>query len=185
MPAMPRLATSRLTVFSALLLVLAITRVGHFGSVVSLPDASLAVFLFGGLWLGGPWCFAGLMATAFGIDVYLAQTASEAGWCLTPAYGGLVLTYGVMWMAGRWLARTPELPVARFAAISLAAVGAAFLLSNASFWAFSGYFGAMAVTDYAGTVARYFPPYLGGAALYLAIGWIVQRLVNTRRAAHA
>jgi hypothetical protein len=178
-------AKQRLAIFAALFLVLAVTRVGHFGSVVSLPDASLAVFLFGGLWLGGPWCFAGLMATAFGIDVLLAQTATEAGWCLTPAYGGLVLTYGVMWMAGRWLAHTPELPVARFAAISLAAVGAAFLLSNATFWAFSGYFGAMGGADYATTVAKYFPPYLGSAALYLAIGWIVQRLVNTRRAATA
>lgn len=172
-------------IFAALFLLLAVTRVGHFGSVVSLPDASLAVFLFGGLWLGGPWCFAGLMATAFGIDVYLAQTATEAGWCLTPAYAGLVLTYGVMWGAGRWLARAPELPVARFAVVSLAAVGAAFLVSNVTFWAFSGYFGEMAPADYAGTVAKYFPPYLGSAALYLALGWIAQRLLHTRRAATA
>lgn len=168
-------------VFPALLCVLAVTRVGHFGSAISLPDASLAVFLFGGLWLGGPWCFAGLMATAFGIDVYLARTATEAGWCLTPAYGGLVLTYAVMWGTGRWLARAPQLPVARFAAVSLAAVGLAFLVTNATFWAFSGYFGAMAAVDYAGAVAKYFPPYLGSAALYLGLGWLVQHLLLGRR----
>lgn len=172
-------------IFAALFLLLALTRVGHFGTVVSLPDASLAVFLFGGLWLGGPWCFAALMATAFGIDVFLARTATEAGWCLTPAYGGLVLTYGLMWGAGRLLARTPQLPLSRFVPISLAAVGLAFLVSNLSFWALSGYFGDLDLTGYAAGVARYFPPYLGGAALYLALGWIARRVFLARPAATA
>ncbi|HRH81184.1 MAG TPA: hypothetical protein PLW81_09085 [Thiobacillaceae bacterium] len=177
--------TTRHWTFAGLLALLALTRVGHFGTVVSLPDASLAVFLFGGLWLGGPWCFAALMATAFGIDVFLARTATEAGWCLTPAYGGLVLTYGLMWAAGRLLARTPQLPAGRFALVSLAAVGLAFLVSNLSFWAFSGYFGDMDLAGYAASVARYFPPYLGSAAVYLALGWIVRRVLLTRLTATA
>lgn len=165
-------------VFPALLFVLALTRVGHFGSVVSLPDASLAVFLLGGLWLGGMGYFATLMAAAFGIDVYLARTATEAGWCLTPAYWGLLPAYGVMWLAGRWLARRPQLPVLRFTGVALAAVGIAFLISNLTFWAFSGNFGDMSLPDYAAAVVKYFPPYLGSAALYLALGWAVHRYLR-------
>ena len=159
---------------------LAITRVGHFGTAVSLPDASLAVFLLGGLWLGGLRCFAAYAIVAFGIDVFLAKSAVEAGWCLTPAYAGLVAAYGAVWMFGRLLAKTPELPVLRLAAVGLLAVAAHFLISNLSFWAFSGYFGQMALTDYAATVIKYFPPYVASTTLYLALGWIAQRVVSTR-----
>lgn len=170
----------RLLVLGALLALLALTRVGHFGTAVQLPDASLAVFLFGGLWLGGVACFGTLMLAAFGLDVFLAQTATEAGWCLTPAYGGLVASYGVMWLAGRFLARS-QANTARFVGVALGAVGLAFLISNATFWAFSGYFSAMGAADYAQAVMKYFPPYLGSAALYLALGWAVHTFVMARR----
>lgn len=171
---------SRWPILLALLAVLALTRVGHFGTAVQLPDASLAIFLFGGLWLGGVACFGTLMLAAFGLDVYLAQTATEAGWCLTPAYGGLVASYGGMWLAGRFLARG-EASTLRFAGVALAAVGLAFLISNASFWAFSGYFSTMAAADYAQAVTKYFPPYLGSAVLYLALGWAVHTFIKTRQ----
>jgi hypothetical protein len=167
-------------VFLALLALLAVTRVGHFGSVASLPDASLAVFLLGGAWLGGFRCFAAFAATAFGIDFFLAQGTTEAGWCLTPAYGGLVTAYGAVWLIGRTLGKTVELPVARLAGFGMLAVLVHFLISNASFWAFSGYFGSMGVTEYAQTVIKYLPPYVASTALYLALGWTAQRIVATR-----
>jgi len=170
----------RPAIFLALLALLAVTRVGHFGSAVSLPDASLAVFLLGGLWLGGLRCFAAYAIVVFGIDVFLAKTAVEAGWCLTPAYGGLVAAYGAVWLFGRLLAKTPELPVLRLAGIGLLAVATHFLISNLSFWALSGYFGQMALTDYAATVIKYFPPYVASTSLYLALGWIAHRVITTR-----
>lgn len=170
------------TVFLALLALLAVTRVGHFGTAVSLPDASLAVFLLGGAWLGGWRACAAYAAVAFGIDVFLAKSAAEAGWCLTPAYGGLVVAYAAVWWFGRRLARTPGLPVLRLAGIGLAAVLTHFLIANASFWAFSGYFGEMGAVDYGQAVLKYLPPYLASTALYLALGWIVQRVVDTRLA---
>lgn len=175
--------SQRLPVFLALLALLAVTRVGHFGSAVSLPDASLAVFLMGGLWLGGLRCFAAYAAVAFGIDVFLAKSAVEAGWCLTPAYGGLVASYGAMWLAGRWLAKSPELPPLRLAAVGLGAVLVAFAIANVSFWAYSGYFGSMPAAEYASRVLQYLPPYLGSTALYLSLGWIVHALLRARRAA--
>ncbi len=181
-------ALPRRYVFLALLALLAVTRVGHFGTAVSLPDASLAVFLLGGAWLGGSrlngWgCFAAYAATAFGIDVFLAQGATEMGWCLTPAYGGLVAAYGAVWLIGRTLGKMPELPVERLAGFGAAAVLVHFLISNASFWAFSGYFGSMGVTEYAQSVIKYLPPYFASTAMYLALGWTAQRIVTTRLSA--
>ncbi|MFA5082561.1 MAG: DUF6580 family putative transport protein [Hydrogenophilaceae bacterium] len=175
-------AKTRLAVFLALLALLAVTRIGHFGTVVSLPDASLAVFLLGGAWLGGWRSFVAYATVGFGIDVFLAKSAVEAGWCLTPAYGGLVTAYGAVWLLGRVLARTPELPVVRYLGIGIAAVAVHFLIANISFWAGSGYFGDMAAADYALSVLKYLPPYLASTALYLAIGWIGHRIVTTRLA---
>lgn len=174
----------RPAVFFALLALLAITRVGHFGTAVSLPDASLAVFLMGGLWLGGARCFAAYAITAFGIDVFLAKSAVEAGWCLTPAYAGLVAGYALMWLAGSFLAKTPALPPLRLAAVGGLAVLGAFGLSNLSFWAFSGYFGELSLVDYSASVVKYLPPYLGSTALYLALGWGALYLLRSRIAAH-
>jgi len=180
----------RIPAFLTLLALLAVTRIGHFGTAISLPDASLAVFLLGGMWLSGSklngWaCFAAFAATAFGIDVYLAQSTVEAGWCLTPAYGGLIAAYGAVWLIGRALAKAADVSALRLAGFGLAAVMTHFLISNLSFWALSGYFGQMPLGQYAATVVNYFPPYLASTALYLTLGWIVQRVVASRRTATA
>jgi hypothetical protein len=175
--------SQRLPVFFALLALLALTRVGHFGSAVSLPDASLAVFLMGGLWLGGARCFAAYAVTAFGIDVFLAKTAVEAGWCLTPGYAGLVAAYGAVWLVGRALAKTPAPSLARIAGMALIAVGVHFVVANLSFWAFSGYFSDMSIAEYAARVARYLPGYIASCALYLTLGLGLRRLWRARGAA--
>ncbi len=171
---------NRLILAASLLFLMALTRTGHFGSGLSLPDASLAVLLLGGLWLGGAAWFAGFMALAVGMDVLAAKTAVEAGWCMTPAYLGLLPTYGAVWFAGRFLSRTPDLPWARFAGVGLAAILVAFAISNLTFWAFSGMFGGMGLPQYAAAVAKYFPPYLGSTALYLGLGWLAQRALGAR-----
>lgn len=164
-----------------LLVLMAVTRIGHFGSAVSLPDASLAVFLLGGLWLAGWGYFTAFMGLAFAVDFGLAKSATAAGWCLTPAYWGLLPTYALLWQAGRWLRHWPELPPVRFAAVSALAVTLAFVISNATFWAFSGLFPDINAHEYARRVTDYFPPYLGSAALYLVIGWVAHRLMLNRR----
>lgn len=154
------------------------TRTHHFASPFHLPDASLAVFMLGGIWLGRPAYMALLMAVALLIDVGTAWTAADSRWCLTPAYVGLIPAYATPWLAGRWLARSGGDPFGpgRYAAAGLAAVSLAFVISNAFWYALSGYFGGTGMFEYAGRVARYYPPYLGAALLYLAIAWALHAL---------
>ncbi len=173
----------RLWILLALAAVMAATRMSHFGTSALLPDASLAVFLLAGVMGLSAGCLGLLMAAAFGIDVVSAQTATEAGWCMTPAYFGLIPTYALLWGAGRWLARRhADFPAAMSAVLALGAVSAAFVVSNAFWYAWSGTLGDMSVVAYTLAVAKYFPPYLGSAMLYLVPAWLVFRLTRSRHA---
>lgn len=183
---MPLSATRRYSVLLLLAAGLAATRVSHFGTSTLLPDASLAVFLAGGALLGGWQCFALLCAAAFGADVLSAKTAEAAGWCLTPAYWGLIPTYAVPWLVGRWLGRQDGPAFVRDAALSVAAIALAFVISNATWFAFSNTTGGMGIADYARAVLKYFPPYLGSAMLYLVplwLGWKLSRVASANKTA--
>lgn len=178
----------RYSLLLVLALAIAATRTSHFGTSALLPDASLAVFLLGGMLLGGWQCFALLFAVAFGADVLSARTAEEAGWCLTPAYWGLLPTYAVMWLAGRWTGRQHGPSFTRDAAVAVGAIALAFVISNATWFAFSNTLGGMPAADFAAAVVKYLPPYLGSAMLYLAplwLGWKLARLAAARKAENA
>jgi hypothetical protein len=173
----------RLLVLLGLALAMAATRMSHFGSTSLLPDASLAVFLVGGLALQSLWGFSVLIALEFGVDVLSAKTAVEAGWCLTPAYWGLLPTYGLLWLAGLWLGRQGRFDFLSTGGVSLVAVTGAFLISNAFWYALSNTVTDLNALEYATAVAKYFPPYLGSAFLYLVPLWLGWKL--TRRSSLA
>lgn len=173
----------RVFILLALAAVMAGTRMSHFGSTLLLPDASLAVFLLAGAMGLSVGCLGLLMAAAFGIDVLSAQTSVEAGWCLTPAYFGLIPTYAILWGTGRWLARRHgDFPALLSAGVALAAVAAAFVVSNAFWFSLSDTVNSMSLADFSLAVAKYFPPYLGSAALYLVPAWLAFRFTQRRHA---
>lgn len=174
----------RVLILLGLAAAMAVTRMSHFGAASLLPDASLAVFLLGGLVLQRLCGFSVLMAVAFGVDVLSARTAVEAGWCLTPAYWGLIPTYGILWLAGRWLGRQQRFDFMTSTSVSLAAVAGAFLISNAFWFVLSNTVADLSAVGYASAVAKYFPPYLGSAFLYLVplwLGWKLARTSSSRK----
>ena len=158
----------------------------HFGSPLHLPDASLAVFLLAGFFIASPLFFAGLLLEAGALDYVAITHLGVNDYCVTPAYWFLIPTYAVLWYAGRHYARLHQYSLRSlgvFAAISFAAVNAAFLISNGAFYVFSGYFAEMGMAEYMARVAQYYGPYLTGAALYLAPAVLLYALVSRPAAA--
>lgn len=177
---MNNIQTRSIAIFVALAALMAATRFNHFGSAVSLPDASLAVFFLGGLYLArsariSMVAFIALILEAGLIDYYATSVQGTSDWCMTPAYWFLIPTYGSLWMVGRWFAlrQTMECPMESKALIGLivaawAANSFAFVFSNATFYLFSEHFADMSVVEYTSRVAQYYVSYVSMALLYIA-----------------
>jgi hypothetical protein len=166
------------------------TRTNHFGSALELPDASLAVFFFAGLVTGSLPLFGALLALAAGIDYVAITAGGVSDYCVTPAYLFLLPTYACLWVAGgrtraQFEAQDREFSAALLGATSLRVLGAAllaFAISNLSFFAFSGKFGALTLGDYVNATIEYAVPYVGYALMYVAVGGVALLALRSRLA---
>jgi hypothetical protein len=159
--------------FAALAGLMALTRFHHFGSALSLPDASLAIFFLAGLGLSQRGFFAALLVEAGVIDFLAIHQFSVSDYCLSPAYLFLIPTYFVMWAAGRsakpWLNLTFVDSLKMFG-LAAGAVTIAFAVSNSSFFWFSGRFDAMTWLEYINKTGSYYLPYLSSTMIYALSG---------------
>jgi cation transport ATPase len=161
-----------------------LTRFHHFGDVLHLPDASLAVFFFAGFYRN-KMLLGFLMALAAVID-YVAIANGTSGWCVTPAYAFLIPTYAVMWLAGRFCAASAATHATERAfwvkAVGLLslATAIAFVISNGSFYLFSDRYANLSWLQYLDRVAQYFPFYFGATLIYGLIGLALSRLFKAR-----
>jgi hypothetical protein len=158
----------------ALIGLMLVTRVHHFGSAMSLPDASLIVFFLSGLFFSRLPFFIFLLVEAALIDYVVISQFNVSGFCVSPAYVALIPTYGVMWLAGDYCAKFKKLTrsemYAQFVVLFLA-TSAAFLISNGSFFLFSGKISDLSFAHYLEGVSRYFPQYASSTLIYgLVIG---------------
>lgn len=165
-----------IAIFAALAALMAATRFDHFGSAVALPDASLAVFFLGGLYLARSArvtvaAFIALILEAGLIDYYATSVQGISDWCMTPAYWFLVPTYGSLWLVGRWFVLRQSMEgkgLIGLAMVAWAACSFAFMFSNATFYLFSERFADMSALEYASRVAQYYGSYVSVALLYIA-----------------
>lgn len=171
--------TQYLTILS-LAMLMALTRTDHFGSAITLPDASLAVFYLAGMFTGGLASFAMLLAEAALLDYLAISQFQVSDYCISPAYVFLIPTYAVMLFAGRWSAKYAALnaqDISLQSAILLVATSAAFLLSNGSFYLLSGKFSELSIIQYSERVVGYYPAYLSSTLLYSVIILIFCKLI--------
>ncbi len=169
---------------AGLILLMAATRFNHFGTAFALPDASLAVFFLGGLYLAkssraAVALFAALLLEAGAVDYHATAVQGISDWCITPAYGFLVPAYASLWLAGRWFARHHIMEGKGLAWLAVSAWGAsslAFVLSNAGFYLFSGRFADMAVAEYVSRVSEYYGSYVLVAMFYVGCAVVAQMM---------
>jgi hypothetical protein len=164
----------------SLIALMALTRFHHFGDLLHLPDASLAVFFFAGFYRKKA-LFGFLLVLAALID-YLAIENGTSGWCVSPAYVFLIPTYAVMWFAGRYRSTFNAMKIAELAksvSLLILATSAAFAISNGSFYLFSGRYEDLSLAEYFVRVAQYYPSYVGAALIYAVAGLAVVKLLKS------
>ena len=172
----------------ALMALMAATRFHHFGTPFALPDASLAVFFFAGLWLGGRYLFAILLAEAVLIDYLAITKLGVSDFCVSKAYVFLIGSYGAMWLGGKWCRKFTILSVATAAQRLMALVAAtsiAFLFSNGSFYWLSGRYPNGSFAQYVERVAMYYPPYMTSTLIYGVVIFALVSVVKFLLAAKA
>ncbi|KFN49298.1 hypothetical protein [Arenimonas composti] len=176
---MTRATRSRLAVFTALALVMAATRLHHFGIV---PDASWAVFFAAGFWLRDSlrWAFPALMAVAVLVDWAVIGSAGIPFWshyCVSPGYWFLIPAHFSLWAAGSYVRRHAEPLRWRTAMIALPAVVASatvchFLAQGGFYW-LSSVVAEPTVAGWAANFGHWYPHYLGVTVAYVGIAAMV------------
>lgn len=151
------------------------TRGHHFASINALPSASLAVFFLAGLYLRPAWVFPALLALCAGLDFSAITYSGVSSFCITPAYGFLLPAYGVMWLAGRWLAKRVSfnvntlLPLA--GSITIASTVSE-LFSSGGFYFFGGRYPNPTVAEFLPRLEKYFPHQLESIGFWLGIALV-------------
>lgn len=162
-----------------LMTVMATTRFDHFGSALSLPDASLAVFFLAGISVSSLWFFAVLLLEAGIIDYLAIAQFNVSDYCISPAYSFLIPAYAVMWFAGR-CGKTANMlnfvDSLKIAGLATLAATIAFAISNGSFYLLSGRIEAFSWTGFATQFIHYYPPYLVSEFCYGLAGLLIIKL---------
>ncbi len=149
-----------------------LTRGSHTLTPFSLPDASLALFLLGGLLLKRLGWFAAFFALATIIDFGAAALDPAQGFCLTNGYWGLIPSYAAMWLGGLWLNKQKDaFAIGPFAAASMFTAFVAFVISTQTYYLFSGRFPAQGIIESMKHGWEYLPGWMGYSAMYFAIVW--------------
>jgi len=158
---------------AALLAVLmAATRIHHFGIGTIAPDASTAVFFLAGLLLGSPWWLAALLLEAVLLDGVAIGFLNVANACVSSGYALLAPAYGALWFAGRALRPSQQLDLVttgKFVCFTLAGTAAFFAISNVGYY-FGSEYAALGIAEYAARVSRYFGLYLAITLAYVGAG---------------
>jgi hypothetical protein len=159
-----------------LAVLMAVTRIHHFGIGSVAPDASTAVFFLSGLLLASPLWFVLFSLLAVALDAIALGPLEVADACMTPGYWLLFAGYLALWFAGRLGRSLKRLGLGEGAKLLiLAVVGTAafFVLSNVGYYFGGGFHESMGAVEYISRVQRYFPMYLGTTLAYAAAGVVL------------
>lgn len=168
--------TKNIIIAVAIALLMLLTRGSHVLTSVSLPDASLALLLVGGLYLRRAVWFGLFVLLATVIDFSAAAIDSLQGFCLTDGYWGMLPTYAVMWVAGLWLSKQDSsFDVLKFTFAGMLSTFLAFVISTQSYYLFSGRFPANGVIESLQHGWEYLPSYMGFTVMYLVAFWALAK----------
>lgn len=157
--------------FALLTLLMVTTRFEHFGDVLHLPDASMAVFFLGGLYLRRHIAFVFFVLLAVLLDYVSIRYAGVSDFCVTVAYAFLPLAYAVLWYGGRLYTQQLSGSVrSLFGAFAVALVCAtlSFAISNGSFYWLGGRYAQPHMSEYLERLRQWGPLFVRTTISYIA-----------------
>jgi hypothetical protein len=176
------LKNTNLYIFTFSIFLMLLTRGDHLLTSVSLPDASFALFLIGGILLKKPKWFTSLFALSVAIDLATLSMNSAYQIPINLGYLGLLPSYGIMWFTGSRIANTKSF--IRFSAFGVLATLIAFLISTQTYNLFSDTFPDITIKQSIQTGWEYLPQSLIYTMSYLMTYWVVQSLFKRQFVSH-
>ena len=180
---MRSLSGSRFTLlFAALVLMMVSTRFKHFGDMLHLPDASMAIFFVGGLILRKHWAFAVFVLLAVALDEVSIHYAGISDFCVTVAYAFLPLAYAVLWYGGRWYSsrlRADAWPLIGAWCVALLSTSLSFAVSNGSFYWLGGRYATPHIAEYLERLWQWGPLFVGTTLGYVTVALLAYAVGNS------
>lgn len=170
--------SKQLLIAAAIAFFMLLTRGSHVLTQVSLPDASLVLFVLGGLLLRRASWFVAFFVLATVIDFGAAAFDPAQGFCLTNGYWGLIPAYGAMWLGGLWLNQRKDVfapnlkAVSTYVLVGLSTTFVAFVISTQTYYLFSGRFPAEGLMESMLHGWEYLPSWMGFSMMYFAFVWL-------------
>lgn len=165
---------------AALAVLMCMTRFSHFGTAIHLPDASMAVFFLGGLYVRRHLAFFGYAALAGLLDFVSVRYAGTGDFCITPAYSFLLPAYAVLWYAGRLYADRLQATagsVAAAAGVALVANVLSFVISNGAFYWLGGRYAEPHFAEYVARLAHWTPMFVRTSMAYVMVALVAHLVV--------
>jgi hypothetical protein len=159
---------------SAILFLMVLTRGAHLLTSVSLPDASFALFLVGGILLKKPKWFISLFILSVVIDLATLSMNNTYQIPINLGYLGLLPSYGIMWFFGLRIANTKSF--LRFAVFGVIATLITFVISTQTYNLLSGTFPDITIKESIQTGWEYLPQSFTYTMSYLMAYWGIQSL---------
>jgi hypothetical protein len=171
-----------ISIYIYLFLLMTLTRGSHLLSSLSLPDASFALFLIGGMLLQKPRWFISLFILSVVIDLTTLSTNSAYQIPINFGYWGLLPSYGIMWLFGSRIANTKSF--VRFVTFGVISTLITFVISTQTYNLLSGTFPGMTIKQSIQTGWEYLPQSFIYTMSYLLAYWGIQSLFKRRFVSH-
>ena len=173
---------TKIYVLIFLVFLMLLTRGAHLLTSVSLPDASFAIFLIGGMLLKKPKWFIALFMLSVVIDFATLSTNTAYHIPINFGYWGLLPSYGIMWFFGVRIANTKSF--IRFAAFGVISTLISFVISTQTYNLLSGTFSDITIKESIQTGWEYLPQSFIYTMTYLIAYWGIQSLFKRQFATH-
>ena len=169
-----KIIKSEMYLLAILFAVMILTRGSHITTVYSLPDASFAIFLIGGMLLKKPKWFISLFILSVVIDLATLATNSAYQIPINFGYWGLLPSYGIMWFFGLCIANTKSF--LKFMAFGVIATLMTFVISTQTYNLLSGLYPDITIKESMQTGWEYLPQSFIFTMSYLLAYWGIQSL---------